>query len=393
MLKQNKSTYALQFITIFTIFLLCSTSPILACSGFTITKNDQVLIGHNKDWHNPQTTIHVYPAEEGSYARLFLEIPFPHVFDRDYNVLAGGINEHGLCYESFVTPFNPASFELFKPPLFKNPVDYLLQKYTTVEEVVTYLESHNLFFLNYILSYGQIFVADRSGDAAIIEGDEIIRIQGDYQACTNFLQSNPSLGNYPCWRYEKIIESLENATTVNNSFVQSLLESVQLYAQYSWILDPIELSLDLFHFHDFDQVIHLNLTEEFNQPKHSYFLPAMFEPDNNTAPNKPQMPVGPSIGSINHDYHFITNTTDENNDHDAIYYQWDFGDGSQPFWEYTYQPYRGSTTHKWKKPGTYEVRVKSKDIYGKESPWSDPCQIEITWMNEMVLPSIFGLLG
>ncbi|MBS3749096.1 MAG: PKD domain-containing protein [Candidatus Thermoplasmatota archaeon] len=378
MLKRNKSSLAVLFVTLTTIFLLCSSTTLVACSGFTIKKDDQVIIAHNKDWHNPQTTMYFYPAKEGSYARLFFEIPFPHIFNRDYKVLAGGINEHGLCYESFVTPFNPASFELFKPPLFKNPVDYLLQQCTTVEEVVLYIESHNLFFLNYILSFGQLFVVDKTGDAAIIEGDDIIRIQKDYQACTNFLQSNPSLGNYPCWRYEAIIESLENASTISNSFVKSLLESVQLYAQYSWILNPSELSLELYHFHDFEQGIHINLTEEFNQPAHSYFLPSLFEPANNTAPNKPHVPVGPLTGTVNNAYLFETNTTDADNHPSEIYYQWDFGDGTQTTWIYTYQPYRGSRTHQWKKPGTYQIRVKAKDIYGKESPWSDPFCIEIT---------------
>jgi len=378
MRSQNKNSIRITLTVFFLLFIITSSTTLVACSGFTIQKDNQVLITHNKDWWTPETTIHVYPAEEGSYARLFFEIPFPHIFNRDYRVLAGGMNEKGLCYESFVTPFNPASFDLFKPPLFKNPVDYLLKQYTTVEEVISYLESHNLFFLNYILSYGQLFVVDQTGDAAIIEGDDIIRIQGDYQICTNFLQSNPSLGNYPCWRYDTLDQALSNTTKINNSIAKSLLRTVQLYAQYSWIFNPNKLSLQLYHFHDFNNVLTINLTKEFNQPAHSYFLPSLFEPENNTPPKKPQTPTGPVTGTINQQYTFHTNTIDVNNPPSEIYYQWNFSDNKEPSWIYNYQAYRGTISHQWKKPGMYQVTVKAKDIYGKESPWSDPFNIEIT---------------
>lgn len=378
MRSQNKNSIRITLTVFFLLFIITSSTTLVACSGFTIQKDNQVLIAHNKDWWTPETTIHVYPAEEGSYACLFFEIPFPHIFNQDYRVLAGGMNEKGLCYESFVTPFNPASFDLFKPPLFKNPVDYLLKEYTTVEEVISYLESHNLFFLNYILSYGQLFVADKSGDAAIIEGDDILRIQDDYQICTNFLQSNPSLGNYPCWRYDTLDQALSNTTKINNSIAESLLRTVQLYAQYSWIFNPNKLNLQLYHFHDFNNVLTINLTQEFNQPAHSYFLPSLFEPENNTPPKKPQTPTGPVTGTINQQYTFHTNTDDANNPPTEIYYKWNFSDNIEPSWIYNYQPYRGTISHQWKKPGIYQVTVKAKDIYGKESPWSDPFQIEIT---------------
>jgi hypothetical protein len=375
----RKSKYCVySCVCFFALFLLLSSNTLVACSGFVVKNEQNVLVGHNKDWWNPETTVYVYPSEADVHGRIFFEIPFPHPFNSDYRVLAGGMNDQGLCFESFVTPFNLASFELFKPPLFKNPVDQLMQEYSTVEEVVEFIESHNLFFLNYILAFGQIFVADQTGDAVIIEGDELIRMSGDYQICTNFLQSDPGLGNYPCWRYEYLTTAFENDTTLSIPYFRSLLEYVQIYPQYSWIFNPNNLSLYVYHFHDFDHAFHFDLNQEFNKDAYSFELASLFEPSENTAPEKPETPTGPSNAATKQTIVFTTNTTDQQNDPSEIYYKWDFGDNTETSWTYNYQAYRGTISHQYKKSGNYQVKVKAKDIYGKESLWSDPLEIRIS---------------
>lgn len=384
-----KSKYVLySYVGFFAILLLLSSNTLVACSGFVVRDEDNVLVGHNKDWWNPETTMYVYPTEENVHGRIFFEITFPHPFNSNYRVLAGGMNDQGLCFESFVTPFNLASFELFKPLLFKNPVDKLMQEYSTVEEVIEFIDSHNLFFLNYILAFGQIFVVDQTGDAVIIEGDDLIRINGDYQICTNFLQSNPSLGNYPCWRYEYLTTAFENDTTLSVPRFTSLLEYVQIYPQYSWIFNPNNLSLTVYHFHDFDQSIRFDLHQEFTKDAYSFELATLFEPTDNTAPEKPDMPTGPSTADKKQTIVFTTNTTDAQNDPSEIYYKWDFGDNTESSWTYNYQTYRGPITHEYKKSGNYQVRAKAKDIYGKESPWSDPLDIHINRYQHVFHPLI-----
>ena len=386
---KKKTKFAVYSISIlFTTLILLSSTTSIACSGFMVKNGENVLIGHNKDWWNPETTMYVYPTEENIHGRMFFEITFPHPFNSNYRVLAGGMNDQGLCFESFVTPFNLASFELFKPPLFKNPVDKLMQEYSTVEEVIAFIESHNLFFLNYILAFGQIFVADQTGDAVIIEGDELIRINGDYQICTNFLQSNPSLGNYPCWRYEYLTNAFEQNTSLSVPYFTSLLEYVQIYPQYSWIFNPNNLSLYVYHFHDFDQLIHFDLNKEFTKNAYSFELATLFEPTGNTAPEKPDTPTGPSTAATKQTVVFTTNTTDPENQPSEIYYKWNFGDGTESSWTYNYQTYRGLITHQYKKSGNYQVTVKAKDIYGKESPWSDPLAIRINRNQLVSLPLI-----
>jgi hypothetical protein len=94
----------------------------------------------------------------------------------------------------------------------------------------------------------------------------------------------------------------------------------------------------------------------------------------NLPPNKPNKPFGKRIGKLGQESTYTTNTTDPNGD--KVYYQWDWGDGTQSNW---LGPYNSSdninTIHKWTVKGLYSVKVKAKDIYGNESVWSDPLPI------------------
>ena len=90
----------------------------------------------------------------------------------------------------------------------------------------------------------------------------------------------------------------------------------------------------------------------------------------NALPNKPSKPIGPSSGYTNTSYTFETSTTDP--DGDDLYYLFDWGDGSNSGWIGPYSS--GSTasaSHSWNEPGTYEVKVKAKDVLGLQSEWSD----------------------
>ncbi|OYT28439.1 hypothetical protein B6U98_05095 [Thermoplasmatales archaeon ex4572_165] len=391
MIRINRNILNASICIIVVIILFSGT--LSACTGFTTSKGDEVFTGHNKDWWSTDTYIHVYPSDEETHARMFFEIPYPHIFNSEYKVLAGGINDQGLFYESYVTPLLFASFEFFKPLLFKSPVEYILEHFFTVQEVVDYIESHNLFFLNYILCSGQIFVIDKTGDSAIIEGDEIIRKQGDYQVCTNFLHSRPDLGGYPCYRYETATSILDNITDPSVSSLVSILNATHQkgYTQYSSICDLNNLTMYLYQFHNYEKGIKIDLNTEFQQDAHSYYFPSLFEPETNQAPDKPNTPMGPTSGVIDEQILFETNTTDIDNPSDEIYYKWNFGDDMQTNWVLNNERYMGKMTHSWSKSGSFSVTVKAKDIYGKESPWSDPLEVSISRFNDDFFTSFLQL--
>jgi hypothetical protein len=53
------------------------------------------------------------------------------------------------------------------------------------------------------------------------------------------------------------------------------------------------------------------------------------------------------------------------------YYMFDLGDGNLSGW------FTGNISYKWSFPGIYELKLKAKDIYGYETPWSEPYVIAI----------------
>ncbi|HEC89103.1 MAG TPA: PKD domain-containing protein, partial [Thermoplasmatales archaeon] len=98
---------------------------------------------------------------------------------------------------------------------------------------------------------------------------------------------------------------------------------------------------------------------------------------NDTLPDKPDMPSGPQNGKPNKIYTYETTTVDP--DGDEVYYLWDWGDGTNSGW---IGPYKSGevcqASHSWTKKGSYQVKVKAKDIYNLESEWSDPLPISMS---------------
>jgi hypothetical protein len=96
----------------------------------------------------------------------------------------------------------------------------------------------------------------------------------------------------------------------------------------------------------------------------------------NQPPATPAAPAGPSSGSVGVSYSFTASTTDpETND---ISYMFDWGDGTFSAW---LGPYASGATatgdYAWAAVGTYNVKVKAKDIKGAETDWSPAHPITI----------------
>jgi len=106
-------------------------------------------------------------------------------------------------------------------------------------------------------------------------------------------------------------------------------------------------------------------------------------PTSNNAPNSPSKPSGASTGFIETSYSYSTSTIDL--DEDEVYYLFDWGDESTTSW---IGPYNSGVTcigtHSWNRSGTYNIKVKAKDIHNNESSWSIPLTIEI--QNETQIP-------
>lgn len=107
-------------------------------------------------------------------------------------------------------------------------------------------------------------------------------------------------------------------------------------------------------------------------------------------PEKPKKPEGPSSINSGEEYTYNSSTTDPEGQ--QIYYIFSWGDGSDSGWLGPYES--GSTvkaSHAWSKTGNYQIKVKARDIYGAEGPWSDVLSVSLPRSKSIVTNNIMVL--
>jgi len=107
----------------------------------------------------------------------------------------------------------------------------------------------------------------------------------------------------------------------------------------------------------------------------------------------PDTPVldGPTEVKIDEETEFTATSTDPQDD--DVQYMFDWGDGSTPEWTDSFTSgATGSDTHTWDAEGTFEVKVKAKDVAGHESEWSEPLPITVPRSKAVTQPTFLDLL-
>jgi len=241
-----------------------------SCTIFTASYGNTVLFGNNEDYTNPKTYYWVSPPSEGNYGGVY--------FGFDNFSLQGGINEKGLSFDANALPkalLNPHP-ELPAPPS-EWVVETIMKKAATVEEAIDIASRYKRDNWGIPLKY-QIILADAKGDAVVIsagpDGELAFnrKQQGDgYLVSTNFNRANPENAySYPCWRYDKAVEMLEKIEDENDltvDYFKSILDAVHGEGAsnntlYSNIFDLRNGIIYLYHWHQFDEVVTLDVAEQ-----------------------------------------------------------------------------------------------------------------------------------
>jgi hypothetical protein len=126
------------------------------------------------------------------------------------------------------------------------------------------------------------FIGDRTGNSAVIEGNTISEKDGPHQILTNFryskLVSDPEFE--PCERYNIVKDMLEDQSKISiDHFRKILAATCQEGAAatiYSYIVDFKNLDVYLYHFHNFENVVKINLAEELEKGERSAEIASMF---------------------------------------------------------------------------------------------------------------------
>jgi hypothetical protein len=93
-------------------------------------------------------------------------------------------------------------------------------------------------------------------------------------------------------------------------------------------------------------------------------------------PSKPRKPFGLRLIVNSLPFKYTSSTVDP--DSDKVYLLFDWGDGNSTGWLGPYlSGEKIKAYHIWKENGTFEIKVKAKDVNGTQSQWSDSLSVKV----------------
>lgn len=260
-------------LTFLTVCFLLFPSLTKACSVlfFVDSVTGKVYVVNNEDyWYDVNAFIKIEPKSKKQLARLW------YGWDK---FAQGGVNEAGLFFDAAVTPEQPKINGYGNPK--SNLGDDILANCKTVDDALAYLEKRKI-----ALTKSHMMFGDKSGKAVIVEwvnGEKKMHWVKDKELImTNYLLSDTSAGNYPCYRYESIQRNLNklrdsgeetNLLKVGNNIGQAVQppkanENNRIGGTvYTSFINLTNMEFVLSYKLSNKNIVKLNLCEEFNKNK------------------------------------------------------------------------------------------------------------------------------
>lgn len=255
------------FLTALFLFLPKSFS----CSMFKMTENGKTIVGNNEDWVSPNTQIWFEPGKMGEYGVAYLGFfdQFPQ----------GGINEAGLVFDGFATGEYPVTNTEGKIDMSaKAAIQKIMRNFSGVEEVKNFLSTINLKFL----SSSVLMFVEKSGKYLIVEGDVMTIGEEKFYVQSNFIPSKANVEED-----KKLVLHYQNGMgflsknnptkKVNMNFCAKVMENMQHRdTQYTSLYNLNDGTIKLYHYHNYEVEVVINLKKELKKGAHSYIIPEMF---------------------------------------------------------------------------------------------------------------------
>lgn len=265
---------------IFLVLFLQTGIQLLACTVFMYTNGKSTLVGSNEDFKKRKSQVWFIPASEGRYGYA--------LFGYDGSVQAG-INEKGLFWDGLrAYPYTEIGNIYERPDIGGNILHKISEECATVDDVISLFEKY--YWEGFRVA--QLMVVDKTGESAIITyyNNEltVTKQAGNQQICTNFRitckedSENFHWYNIGSKRFRKAEKMIKNQEmTVDNFF--SILDATHqnnIIARtiYSTVCDLVPGDIYISVNGDYDQIKKINISEELNKGKHSYFLSDLVDP-------------------------------------------------------------------------------------------------------------------
>jgi len=241
------------------------------------------LVGNNEDWHySTDAEIWFVPPTNKRYGRVCFG--WNQLFF--FRQAQGGMNDQGLFFDWALCPkSNPPEFTFIKKIATLSLPENLLAECATVNEAIAWLKQYNILFIR-----SHIMLVDKSGNSAVVEwvdGEfKVLKKKEDCQVITNFWLSHPELGNYPCTRYNTVVEMMKNRNEISVEYFASILRMTSKQERttdgkesgtiYSNVYDLAKGDVHIYYKRDFENPLKINLEAELKKGNHSYELGSLF---------------------------------------------------------------------------------------------------------------------
>ena len=197
------------------------SNPVRFCTVIHAAEEDVVLGGSNEDWKDPLTRFWIIPAETGKHG--WIKFGFAGGFPQ------AGMNDAGLFWDATGSPYLAMPLSEAQKTFYDGP---LMVK--VMEEAGSAQQAREIFGAYYCEDQyrAQYLVGDALGGSMIVEGDSILTKERRFQVLTNFYQSRPELGGYPCTRYQMATEILNGAAAITALLMGQVLDATHQEGKY-----------------------------------------------------------------------------------------------------------------------------------------------------------------
>jgi len=270
--KPHRSRADLITFAVFCVVLgIIAHGEVFACTIAVSADDRHVIVGNNEDYLDPRTCLWFVPASEENHGLVYWG------YDRFLYAYQGGMNEKGLFIDINAIPSSGWKNSPDKPDFNGDVVQEVLTRFETVEEVVRFFNEFDID-----LGWVKYVVADASGDSAIFEwlADtvHVVRKDGPYLISTNYL--SPKEHTEPRYQIaEKILAQPAEPSVAQMRRVLSGTAYDVYISQtlYSTICDLRAKTLNVYHFHNFEEVITFDLLKELEKGEVKLPIPELFD--------------------------------------------------------------------------------------------------------------------
>lgn len=287
----------LVFISLFLLNLLnsrLSTTTDASCLNFKIKNEYGTYFGNNEDHAIPQisnTLITFIPNGSVWYDGSTIMYGVAVLGYSNISGLSwfqGGMNEKGLAFDSTSVPHTSPNLHSERP---QNLVPEIFSC-ENISEVIDYKGSHRVYQQEGSI---QSMFLDTTGESVVFnigtDGEfDFFRNNDTFQLCSNYYINDTSRGNPSSGairRYKAAAQKLIDIDTNNSISIESIatvldaahFEGPLINTLYSNIFDVENGIIYLYYFHQFEEVVILNLEEELAKGWHSYRISDLFSQD------------------------------------------------------------------------------------------------------------------